>query len=238
MNYTQQQSAYLQAWRQVLEPLMPIPQAMSHPGGAWPMPAMPPHLQSEPPAPPGMPAAPPVAPDYAQQLFSYLQAWRQSLEAMVGSPPVPAQPSGRQPYDTVPSATPPSSTPPGNGGTGYGRPNVPVPPENPGVGRSSGPAGLYYGESSPKVPPKFNAIPALNETGSQQPGEGPVAAKDPQRLPVNPKFLGQSAQVPKFDRQDERARGPRVVTPLGPRAARQRSLFTGLAERAALRDGG
>jgi hypothetical protein len=127
---------------------------------------------------------------------------------------------------------------PGNGGTGYGRPNVPVPPENPGAGRRSGPTGLYYGESSPKEPPKLNAIPALNQTGTQQPGDGPAAAEYQQRLPVKPKFPAQSEQVPGFGRPAAWARGPRVVTPLGPQPATQRSLFTGLAERASLRDGG
>ena len=142
MNYTQQQHAYLQAWRQVLEPLMPMPQAMLHPGGAWPMPAMLPYPQSVPPAPPGIPTTPPMAPDYAQQLFRYLQAWRQHLEMMLGTPPLPAQPSGGQPYDTAPPADPSSSTPAGSGGSGYGWPNVPSPPENPSAGKRSGPTGV------------------------------------------------------------------------------------------------
>ena len=215
MNYTQQQHAYLQAWRQVLEPLMPMPQAMLHPGGAWPMPAMPPYPQSVPPAPPGIPTTPPMAPDYAQQLFRYLQAWRQHLEMMLGTPPLPAQPSGGQPYDTAPPADPSSSTPAGSGGSGYGWPNVPSPPENPSAGKRSGPTGVDYGgsggdsggDSGAEEPPKFNAIRALSETGSQQPADVPAAAENPQRVPVKPKFPGLSAHVPDFGRPDVRARG-------------------------------
>jgi hypothetical protein len=264
LNYTQQQHAYLQAWRQVLEPLMPMPQAMLHPGGAWPMPAMPPYPQT---APPGIPATPPMAPDYAQQLFSYLQAWRQHLETMLGTPPLPAQPSGSQPYNTAPPADQSSSTPAVSGGSGYGRPNVPSPPENPGAGRVSGPTGLYYGDSAgdsagnsggdsgAEEPPKFNAIRALNETGSQQPGDGTAAAQNPQRVPVKPMFPGLSAHVPDFGRPDVRARGMRVNAPPGlqpdrqhressPRVsgavmpAKSSTLFRGLAERASLRDSG
>jgi hypothetical protein len=267
MNYTQQQHAYLQAWRQVLEPLMPMPQAMLHPGGAWPMPAMPPYPQPAPPAPPGMPATPPMAPDYAQQLFSYLQAWRQHLETMLGTPPLPAQPSGSQPYDTAPPADAPPSTPASSGGYGYGRPNVPLPPENPGAGRRSGLTGLYYGNSGgdsggdsggnsgAEEPPKFNAVRALNETGSQQPGDGLASAENPQRVLVKPKFPGLSAHVPDFGRPDVRARGTRVIAPPGlqpnrqyrepsPRVsgavmpAKPPTLFRGLAERASLRDSG
>jgi hypothetical protein len=97
--YDRHMFAYLQAWRQFLEqwaamvPMAPWPTA---PWGCPAMPFMPAGGQFMPPTAPFMPPmpptptapAPPMPPapaDYTQQLFSYLQAWRQYLEQMTGA---------------------------------------------------------------------------------------------------------------------------------------------------------
>jgi hypothetical protein len=101
-DYNQQMFAYLHAWRQFLEqwaamlPGLPFPTAPS----MWPtvpfMPPMPPFTPPTPTAP--APPMPPAPGDYAQQLFSYLQAWRQYLEQMTGeSSGLPQAPTTQQP---------------------------------------------------------------------------------------------------------------------------------------------
>jgi hypothetical protein len=106
-DYNVQMSAYLQAWRQFLEqwaammpsPIVPFP---------WPtVPFMPAGGQFMPPTAPFMPPmpasaapttlGPPAPADYTQQLFGYLQAWRQYLEQMTGgSSGPPKAPTAQQ----------------------------------------------------------------------------------------------------------------------------------------------
>jgi len=184
-DYNQQLFAYLQTWRQLLEQWaammagLPFPTAPS----VWPtvpfMPAggqfMPPAAPFMPPMPPLMPPtptapAPPMPPapaDYTQQLFSYLQAWRQYLEQMTGARPG----SPQQPTTQPPTAQPASDgakarpTPP---------PDVPIPP-----GDDTG--------SEIRWPPPLVGIPPYNEyvsefrrPGSDQPsGHG---LEEPQLL--------------------------------------------------------
>ncbi len=103
IDYNQHLLAYLQAWRQLLEssaamtaglPMASTPSGMPP---APPMPFMPPM------APPGTsPLGMAPATDYTQQLFGYLQAWRQYLEQAVGT----AQAQAASP---TPSTTGPSS---------------------------------------------------------------------------------------------------------------------------------
>ncbi|WP_286174891.1 hypothetical protein [Mycobacterium sp. DL99] len=169
-DHNQQIYACLQAWRQFLEPLTAMAAmaaGMAYPAGPWtgpptyPMPgapSLPPYPPTY-PVPPQAPAAPAVQPpaqmpaDYAQQLFGYLQGWRQQLEQMTGAPP-----------------TPPSSY--GNDGGSPGR--RPLPPDAPDVGRTSPPAdGSLYpkqGTTAPVEPPKYAMAPA-NPGGSLMPGE-------------------------------------------------------------------
>jgi hypothetical protein len=113
-DYNQRMFAYLQAWRQFLEQwaaMMPGPPYPITPS-VWPtvpmggqfmppaapfMPPMPPVMAptptaSAPPKPPG----PPAPADYTQQLFGYLQAWRQYLEQMTGATPGSPQASTAQ----------------------------------------------------------------------------------------------------------------------------------------------
>ncbi|TPG34576.1 FAD-dependent oxidoreductase [Mycolicibacterium hodleri] len=114
MDESQPFFAYLQAWRQLLEPLATMASGMAPgmtpgPSAPWAIPTMPPAAPFMPPTPP-MPSVPgvPAPTDYAQHLFGYLQAWRQYLEHATGAgqgppPPVvpsptpkPEQPSGQQ----------------------------------------------------------------------------------------------------------------------------------------------
>jgi hypothetical protein len=118
-DYNQHLLAYLQAWRQLLEasaamtsalPLGPTPSGMPP---APPMPFVPPM------APPGTsPVGASPSTDYTQQLFGYLQAWRQYLEQATGAPPAgqPAttttQPTGSQPAPTQQTGSQPTESQP------------------------------------------------------------------------------------------------------------------------------
>jgi uncharacterized protein with NAD-binding domain and iron-sulfur cluster len=126
LDYNQHLLAYIQAWRQLLEASSAMTSRLPFQGG---MPAMP----FVPPMPPTAPAgssAPGSTPptDYAQQLFAYLQMWRQYLEQAMGvAPGMPtpstgsqstgSQPSGSQPPGPPPPG-PPGPNPPPNGSTG------------------------------------------------------------------------------------------------------------------------
>lgn len=86
-DYLQQLFAYLQAGQQLLQ------QWTALAGSPPPPPANPFMPPAAPAAGQPMPATPfpalpaPTAPDYAQQLFSYLQAWRQYLEQAASPSP-------------------------------------------------------------------------------------------------------------------------------------------------------
>lgn len=154
-DYNQQLLAYLQMLRQLLDQCMAMATAgMAFPTAPFAMPSPPfmaPGGQFMPPMPPSMPpsmppptaSAPPAPGDYAQQLFGYLQAWRQYLEQVAGAGPG----SG--------SAQPPQAqdgpTPPGNGaGAGDDTPH-----------RQSREG------SGPTVPPRLVGLPPTNPGGSQ-----------------------------------------------------------------------
>ncbi len=115
MDYNQHLLSYLQAWRQLLEASaamasgssgLPIPPM---PGGMPPMPPTPFMPPMEPPGTSTPGASPPT--DYTQQLFGYLQAWRQHLEQAIGAAPgttpqpTPAQPTGGQTTTTEPTGS-------------------------------------------------------------------------------------------------------------------------------------
>ncbi|GLE51917.1 hypothetical protein ATCCBAA256_14930 [Mycobacterium montefiorense] len=132
-DYNQQLLCYLQNWRQLLEqwaamaagsPFLTGPPVLpTAPAGGQFIPPMGPFMQFLPPMPvmppiPSTPMGPPtptVSPapgDYAQQLFSHLQAWRQYLEQATGAVPAPTQATtapandggktGAQPWSDVP----------------------------------------------------------------------------------------------------------------------------------------
>ncbi|MDR3658468.1 MAG: hypothetical protein P4L48_23300 [Mycobacterium sp.] len=134
-DYNQQLLAYLQAWQQLLQQWAAMTPGLPYPTSPFVMPGAPTGGQFMPPAPPFMPPTSPVPPmppapaDYTQQLFSYLQAWRQYLEQMVGARPGspqasnPQQPTA-QPANDVSTARPPSA------------PDGPIPPGNDTAGKA------------------------------------------------------------------------------------------------------
>lgn len=185
-DYNQHMSAFLHAWRQFLEQCtasagMPFPTVPS----AWPMmpfmPAggqyMPPtvsFLPPMPPMPPFMPPsmppastapAPPAPADYTQQLFSYLQAWRQYLEQATGAKPVsPQAPTAQQPTaDNRPASDTGGKTTAGSDvtkGSPAWPPLLDVPPENPGGSQ-------IVSTTLGQAPPLMNLPPTSGEFVSQ-----------------------------------------------------------------------
>jgi hypothetical protein len=123
LDYNQHLLAYIQAWRQLLDASAAMTSGLPFPQGPSGMPMMP-MPPITPPGPSGPGANPPA--DYGQQLFGYLQAWRQYLERAIGaspvaypqptaSPPAPTQPAtGPRPTD----APPPDPQPTGSQNTG------------------------------------------------------------------------------------------------------------------------
>jgi hypothetical protein len=96
-DYYQQTLAYLQVWRELLERsaaatagLAPNSPFMAFMPPPMPMPGMAP-MPGMPQMPPAAPLVPPAPADYAQQLFGYLQAWRQYLEQMAGATSGPSR---------------------------------------------------------------------------------------------------------------------------------------------------
>ncbi|MGO9156961.1 NAD(P)-binding protein [Mycobacterium sp.] len=132
MDYNQQLLAYLSAWQQFLQQWPATTAGLPFPTPPGVMPGapaagqfMPPPAPFVPPTAPFMPPSAQVAPmppapgDYAQQLFSYLQAWRQYLEQMTGMRPGSPQPSPAQPpgerWKSSPPRPPDAPPPPGGG---------------------------------------------------------------------------------------------------------------------------
>ncbi|MBN3453181.1 NAD(P)-binding protein [Mycobacterium sp. DSM 3803] len=134
-DYQQQLLAYLQVWRALLEQTMTLTPML--PAPPWAMagsPVIPPMPQ---PAP-NPPAAPAPA-DYTQQLFGYLQAWRQYLEQAAGRPGGAASgPSPQQPAQQTPTTPTPGQVPSGQSSDSSG----PKPPEY----KSYAPANLFGGQ--------------------------------------------------------------------------------------------
>ncbi len=126
-------------------------------------PSMPPPAAS---APPGRPA-PPAPGDYTQQLFGYLQAWRQYLEQMAGTGPQAPQPS-----------TGATDNRPGNdGGTG---------PLGNGPGGGNAPrSGATRGSDATPPPPLVLNLPPSNAGGTQLTGTTP-GQTDPSLVDLPP----------------------------------------------------
>ena len=177
-DYNQQLLCYLQYWRQLLEqwtamaagaPFLTSPPTA--PPGMPFMPSMPPTMPFMPPTMPLMPPTAPMSPapgDYAQQLFSYLQAWRQHLEQRMGAGPVPQAGTAQQP-----------STAPANGGgtSGTGQPDVLSPAGNPTDSK-----GQSDKKDSDPIPPKVLREPAVaNQTAQYEINLDPaiIALADP-----------------------------------------------------------
>lgn len=225
-DYTQQLFAYLQAWRQLLEQwTMGMTAAPPFPTAPFVMPMvpfMPPGGQFMPPAVPFMPSAmpfmppptaapvaptPPAPADYAQQLFSYLAAWRQYLEQMTGATPVSPQ---------APTAQPTAESADGGGTAQNVRPpNVPIPPADD-TGSKGGPTDTARKETNPTWPPKLVDIEPSSYGGSQIVSiDLPGASSGPfDRGPEAPQVMS----PPEYD-FGYQFEGPRRRTVAGPAAA-------------------
>jgi hypothetical protein len=176
----QQLVAYLQAWRQLLEPSMTMTPGLPLPVAPFAMPAPPVGSPFIPPMPPtaSNPPTPPSPADYTQQLFCYLQAWRQYLEQMTGgatsgpvqpfspqptqAPTPPGNPSGNQiNYANVPNAStypPPYPSSP---------PNDPVPPGNDSGSGAGDDSGNTSNGTGTMPPPHFVDVVPKYPGGSQ-----------------------------------------------------------------------
>lgn len=172
-DYNQQLLGFLQTWRQLLEQWGALTAGAAFPNASSVMPTisaggqfMPPGMPSNPASmPPTAPLAPPSPADYTQQLFGYLQAWRQYLEQMAGPRPASSQPS---------TASPPTSTPPptSNASTGSAAlpPVVNKPPaDETGTAGAGGVSnfGKSAASNSALVPPFVEAKAPANQGGSQ-----------------------------------------------------------------------
>jgi len=186
IDYNQQLLGFIQTWRQLLEqwgamiagaafPHAPSVMPTTPAGGQFMPPGMPFSPAGTPPMPPTAPLAPPSPADYTQQLFGYLQAWRQYLEQMAGgpaspqpstAPPPTASSSGNSPVTSSAGATWPAPSPvvqrPPANDTGSKEPGPPegVPASNFGKSVASG---------SAKLPPVLKAHAPADEGGSQLP---------------------------------------------------------------------
>lgn len=202
IDHGQQLFAYLQAWRQLLEPLAAMTPGNPYSAAPWGLPAMPPMPPAAPFTPPVQPAAPmptpqPVPPtpkDYTQELFGHLQAWRAYLEQMTGAAPAP------------------SATTPDEGGSAQqvpppSRPRVPIPPPVDTGGQIQ--RGSLYADdqsSNSPWPPHDMAHPPANEGGTQVPDE---LASATWRREVDLAAGGEPRNAPRASRQAaEMARGP------------------------------
>jgi uncharacterized protein with NAD-binding domain and iron-sulfur cluster len=173
-DHNQQLLAYLQVWQQLLEQTMTMLGGLSGmatpgvmPGGSAGMPFVPPMAPGTQP-----PTAPPSPTQYAQQLFGYLQAWRQYLEHATGATPGPLQPPTPYPATTQ-SSTPLAGDPRGHH-VPDGRRGEPVPVSGsseqevpPGRGeflaRSEG------SQSATRFPPDVQIVAPVSEGVSQVP---------------------------------------------------------------------
>lgn len=182
----QQLLGFLQTWRQLLEQWgamiagAAFPHALSvmpttSAGGQFMPPGMPFNPAGMPPMPPTAPLAPPSPADYTQQLFGYLQAWRQYLEQMASTRPASPQPSTAPPPTANSSGSSPN--PKSANTTGPSSPVVQRPPVNDTGPQQPGPVdggpvsnfGKSAASKSAKLPPVGKALAPASEGGSQLP---------------------------------------------------------------------
>ena len=176
--------AYLQTWQQLLQQWMALAAGLSAPNapsGISPMP----HMPFTPPMPPSgpmpgsptqpSPTIPPAPSDYTQQLFGYLQAWRQQLEQVTGGQPGVAQPAISQPAGApqgVPTYANNSQTHP------VRPPNVITPPPDPGGSKGTlGAAEVTREGATSPWPPTYEAVRSL--FGSMVPAEVALSPTNP-----------------------------------------------------------
>lgn len=178
-DFNQQLLNYLQTWRQFLDQwtamaaASPFPNApngfpMAPPAGQFAAPFMPfmPNVPFMPPVPSAAatPQGPPAPADYTQQLFSYLQAWRQYLEQAAGTMPASTQPPNtRQPSDV--------SGYDGGAASPQRPPVVPIPPAGE-TGSKGMPQGGDGESSASTWPPPVMRLAPESYTVSQISGTG------------------------------------------------------------------
>ena len=190
---------YLQAWRQLLEPLASMTPPTPYPPFPSGIPAMP----GSAPVSPTTTPDPPLAPgQYAEQLFGYLQGWRRYLEQMAAHPAPPAYPAGN-----------PGPVPP---------PLLPIPPDHEGpqaTGPSAGgavadDAGGTAGTAGPTGPTSAQVtLQPSNPGGSMLPDGFDATTQSPH--PATTIDQGPSSQVSPslYGQAAVRARGRQVVLP-------------------------
>ena len=169
-DYNNQMLAYLQIWRDILEKAATATTALAAnmaftppgmpftpPGMPFAAPGMPgmagmvPMIPGIPPMPPAPSLAAPAPGDYAQQLFSYLQAWRQYLEQFAGVSPGSPQPSTAQAGNGAGVYTTNDSA--GESNPAYPRP-IPIPPSADDVGRTGAIARGASAQPQPATRPR------------------------------------------------------------------------------------
>ncbi|WP_238305715.1 MULTISPECIES: FAD-dependent oxidoreductase [Mycobacterium] len=180
-DFNQQLLNYLQTGRQLLEQWTAMTAGSGFPV-APPMPAAAPFVPYGPPMPsmPSSAAVPPAPADYSQQLFGYLQAWRQFLESATGAAPAPTsvawQPNAAPPTGAPANGPSPTGAPangPGvPGAPGHYRPpDVPIPPADDNASKGAPPDDTAKG-SGPTWPPPVDLPPSsyslsqISSTGS------------------------------------------------------------------------
>ncbi len=188
-DYLQQLFAYLQAGQQLLQQWTALAGSPPPPANPFMPPAAPAAGQPMPATPfPALPA--PTAPDYAQQLFSYLQAWRQYLEQSASPSPATSPTSPTAP--ALGGLLQTASTPHHAGGSDTPTP----PPDNTGTKSNM----IKDTGSGSKLPdPKNIAVPPALKSQTQVPD----SEKEGVQVLIPP-FLNTGNQV---DRLGERVRG-------------------------------
>ncbi|MEE6139440.1 hypothetical protein SKC41_24310 [Mycobacterium sp. 050128] len=261
-DYNQQLLCYLQNWRQLLEQWAAMAARsplLTGPAGGPLMPPFMPFMQSMPPMPPMPmgPMAPPMAPvspappapaDYAQQLFSYLQAWRQYLEQATGAAPVPTQ---------AWTAWQPPAGPAGDAGKAGSQPSpdAPVPPGD-GYASKGAPQSDDENSSTSTWPPKLvyrepgkyyqSQLTAVSSDPAATPFDGPHVDRpheqfqmaDPATLAARPAASRPVSQA--TARPEVGSAFLRTINSVGPIASAPvaRSLFSAPSASAQLRDAG
>lgn len=236
-DYNQQLLAYLQTWRQLLEQWAAMGAALPFPTGPSVMPGapaggqfMPPPMPFPPPTVPFMQQMPPTAPvppapaDYAQHLFSYLQAWRQYLEQMTCPRPGSPEPSTPQQAANAPQDERPTDG--GGNGRPPGPPDGPTPPGDSGGGKRTSTSPASQG-SNPPWPPLVNLPPGSYSLSQVAGGFDPAGAF------VSEMQMPQVLSPPEYD-FGYQFEGPRVKTfTAGPAVSTAGSEAAGHAAEAA-----
>jgi hypothetical protein len=200
-DYSPQMFAYLQAWQQFLEQWAAM-LALPRPPAPWMSPTapfMPPTAPFMPPVPPfvaqtaAAPAPPPTAEppapaDYTQQLFGYLQAWREYLEQATGTCPGSPQASTAQPSGKSGPADGKASSPP------WPPQQIDVPPANPGLSAEGGQL-VEIPPTSGEYRSEFR-LPGFDPTSPFRPGPDATQLLNPPDYAFGYRDLASEGSIP------------------------------------------